>query len=120
LIQAFVNLIANATKFTSTGSITVKMTRKSKKMVKCEVSDTGIGISDIDKRKIFKKFYQATKKDELVKQDGSGTGLGLSITKEIIGLHHGKIGFESELGKGSKFWFTLPINYRPSKKEMKV
>ena len=120
LIQAFVNLIANATKFTSSGGITVKITRKSKKMVKCEVSDTGIGISDIDKRKIFKKFYQATKKDELVKQDGSGTGLGLSITKEIIGLHHGKIGFESELGKWSRFWFTLPINYRPSKKEMKV
>lgn len=118
LIQVFVNLIGNAVKFTEKGSITVDIIRKSKKFVECSVTDTGIGISDEDKRQLFKKFYQAPKK-ELVKQEQSGTGLGLSITKDIIVLHGGKIGIDPQfgLGKGSRFWFTLPINPKPKKKQ---
>jgi signal transduction histidine kinase len=115
LIQVFVNLIGNAVKFTEQGGITVKVFKRSKKTVECDVIDTGIGISDEDKRKIFKKFYEAPKKG-LVKQDGAGTGLGLSITKEIIRLHGGKIGFESQPGKGSKFWFSLPIKPKSKKR----
>jgi protein-histidine pros-kinase len=118
LIQVFVNLIGNAVKFTEKGGITVDIKRKSKMFVECSVTDTGIGISDEDKRQLFKKFYQAPKK-ELVKQEQSGTGLGLSITKDIISLHNGRIGIDTQLGlgKGSKFWFTLPINPRPKKKQ---
>ncbi|MEM3227624.1 MAG: PAS domain-containing sensor histidine kinase [Candidatus Micrarchaeaceae archaeon] len=116
LIQVFVNLIGNSIKFTEKGGIAVRISRKSKKRVECKVSDTGIGISDEDKRKIFKKFYQAPKR-ELVKQDGAGTGLGLSITKDIISLHGGKISFESQQGKGTTFSFVLPIKPREKKKE---
>lgn len=116
LIQVFANLIGNSIKFTEKGSIKVHIFKKSRGKIQCEVSDTGIGISDEDKRGIFKKFYQAQKRG-LIKPDGTGTGLGLAITKEIIRLHHGAIKFDSQLGKGTKFWFTLPITYKPSKKD---
>ncbi|EQD59212.1 ATP-binding region, ATPase-like domain protein, partial [mine drainage metagenome] len=56
------------------------------------------------------KFYQAQKRPQLVKQDGAGTGLGLAISKDIVRLHGGKIYFDSKLGHGSKFSFTLPIS----------
>ena len=115
LIQVFVNLIGNSIKFTEKGSINVHIRKKSKKRIECSVNDTGIGISDEDKRKIFRKFYQAPKK-ELVKQDGAGTGLGLSITRDIISLHHGHISFESEQGKGTTFSFLLPIKAKEQKK----
>ncbi|MCL5679822.1 MAG: ATP-binding protein [Candidatus Marsarchaeota archaeon] len=109
LIQVFVNLIGNSLKFTESGKITVHISKFSKRSVMCEVIDTGIGISDDDKKKIFKKFYQASKKG-LVKPDGTGTGLGLAITKEIVDLHRGRIKFDSTLGKGSRFYFTMPIS----------
>ncbi|MGC8648958.1 MAG: ATP-binding protein [Candidatus Micrarchaeia archaeon] len=118
LIQIFVNLIGNAIKFTNTGSVTVKITKKSKKFIQCSIIDTGIGISDDDKKKLFRrKFYEATKKG-LVQQPNVGTGLGLTIARDLVRLHGGKISFESELGKGSTFWFTLPIN--PKQKKEKV
>ncbi|MCL5433579.1 MAG: ATP-binding protein [Candidatus Marsarchaeota archaeon] len=110
LLQIFVNLIGNAIKFTNSGTISVKIIRKSKKFIQCNIIDTGIGVSEEDKKKLFrKKFYEATKKG-LVQQTNSGTGLGLTIAKDLVKLHGGKISFESELGKGSMFWFTLPIN----------
>ncbi len=114
LIQVFVNLIGNSIKFTESGSISVHVARKSRKFVECTVADTGIGISDDDKKKIFKKFYQAPKKS-LVKPDGTGTGLGLSITKDIVSLHGGHVSFESQLGRGSTFRFTLPIVHKEKK-----
>jgi two-component system, NarL family, sensor histidine kinase BarA len=116
LIQAFVNLIGNSIKFTDKGSIDVKISLLGKTKVRCEVSDTGIGISEEDKRKLFRKFYEAPKKG-LVKQEGAGTGLGLSITHEIVKLHGGRIGCQSEPGKGSTFAFTLRIKPKPPKKE---
>ena len=117
LIQVFVNLIGNAIKFTNTGSVTVKITRKSKKFIQCSVIDTGIGISEDDKKKLFRrKFYEATKKG-LVQQPNVGTGLGLTIARDLVKLHGGKISFESELGKGSTFWFTLPISPKQRKEK---
>ncbi len=116
LIQVFVNLIGNSTKFTESGGITVHIFKKSAKTVECDVIDTGIGMSEEDRKKVFKKFYQAPKK-ALVHQDGAGTGLGLTITKSIIGLHGGKISVESTPGKGSRFYFTLPINKKPERKK---
>ncbi len=119
LIQVFVNLIGNAIKFTDTGGISVRIFMENKSRVRCEVTDTGMGISDIDQKRLFKKFYQVqnqNQKTALIKPEGTGTGLGLSITKEIVLLHHGKINVRSELGKGSTFWFTLPIAQRPRRK----
>ncbi|MGC8538441.1 MAG: ATP-binding protein [Candidatus Micrarchaeia archaeon] len=107
LIQVFVNLINNAIKFTEKGSIMLNIYKKGKS-IRVEVKDTGIGISKEEQRRLFRKFYQVQHKG-LVKQEGAGTGLGLSIAKEIINLHGGKIGIISELGKGSTFWFTIPL-----------
>ncbi|MGI0141720.1 MAG: ATP-binding protein [Candidatus Micrarchaeales archaeon] len=113
IIQVFVNLITNAVKFTEHGSIMVNIFRKGRS-VRVEVKDTGIGISKEDQRKLFKKFYQVHR-TELTVQQGSGTGLGLSIVKEIVNLHGGRMGVNSEIGKGSVFWFTLPISGKQRK-----
>lgn len=115
LIQVFANLIGNAVKFTEHGSITVYITRKGRN-VRVEVRDTGIGISKEDQGKLFKKFFQVQRKG-LVMQEGKGTGLGLSIVSEIVGMHGGRKGLTSELGKGSTFWFTLPISGKKKQKE---
>ncbi len=116
LIQLFGNLIGNSIKFTEKGGIYVKVAKK-KGSVRVEVTDTGIGISKEDKPKIFKKFYQLRR--GLVKQEGAGTGLGLSIAKEIVNLHGGRINVDSEVGKGSTFWFTLPMSPKIKKKALK-
>ncbi len=109
LIQIFVNLIGNSIKFTERGGILVKISKRTKGKVQCDVIDTGIGISEEDRHRLFRKFYQVQAKKDLVKQDGAGTGLGLSITKELVKLHGGEISFESQPGKGTRFWFTLRI-----------
>jgi signal transduction histidine kinase len=116
LVQVFVNLIGNAVKFTEEGGITVSMFAKTKRTIECDIIDTGIGISEDDRKKLFRQFYQAQKKT-LARQDGAGTGLGLSITKNIINLHGGKINVESKIGSGSKFWFTLPTGRRKRKEK---
>lgn len=116
LIQIFSNLIGNSIKFTENGGINVRVSKK-KGSVKVEVTDTGIGISKEDRPKIFKKFYQLRR--GLIKQEGSGTGLGLSIAKEIVNLHGGRINVDSEIGKGSTFWFTLPTAPKIRKKALK-
>jgi signal transduction histidine kinase len=114
LIQVFVNLISNSIKFTNKGSIKVNITRLGRTKIKCEVTDTGIGISEEDRHKLFKKFYEAPKKG-LVKQEGAGTGLGLTIAQEIAKLHGGRITCESEPGKGSTFSLVIKIKPRPKK-----
>ncbi|MDE1849139.1 MAG: PAS domain-containing protein [Candidatus Micrarchaeota archaeon] len=114
LIQVFVNLIGNALKFTEKGFIRVHVSRKGKN-VRVEVQDSGIGISKEDKQKVFKKFYQLQRKG-MTMQEKSGTGLGLSIVKGIVKLHYGSVGLKSEVGKGSTFYFTLPVS-RKAKEE---
>ncbi len=114
LIQAFVNLIWNAIKFTEQGSVNVKVFRKGKN-IRVEVQDTGIGIPKEDRPKLFKKFFQLQRKG-LTMQQGAGTGLGLTITKEIVTLHGGRISEIPAPGRGSIFWFTLPV-YGPQKKK---
>ncbi|MGB9703370.1 MAG: ATP-binding protein [Candidatus Micrarchaeales archaeon] len=118
VIEAVVNLVSNAVKFTQKGGITIKAFRKSKKFIQIEVSDTGIGIKEEDQKKLFKKFYQIERKTFAI-QEGSGTGLGLSIAKEIVKLHGGRIGVVSQVGKGSTFWFTLPITGPKERKSTK-
>lgn len=99
LTEAFVNIIENAVKYTTTGgSVTVGVDDTSQYEV-VRVTDTGIGISDEDREVIFERFYRVDKSRETV----PGTGLGLSIVKAIIEAHHGKIEVESEEGKGTTF-----------------
>ncbi|HVA83152.1 MAG TPA: PAS domain-containing sensor histidine kinase [Candidatus Aquilonibacter sp.] len=113
IMQVLINLIGNAIKFTDHGSITINIFKKGKS-VRVEVKDTGIGIGREDQRKLFRKFYQVHRK-ELTMQERSGTGLGLSIVKEIVSLHKGRLGVNSEPGKGSTFWFTIPLDIKKKK-----
>ena len=71
-----------------------------------EIEDNGIGISEFDRKYIFQKFFRG---DKVLKYRTEGSGLGLYISKSIVEKSGGRIGFKSELGKGSTFWFTLPI-----------
>lgn len=104
IIQVFTNLVSNAMKFTETGAVTVSATEKEDEF-ECSVSDTGPGLSEDDLPKVFEKFKQFSQSKENRKK---GTGLGLSIAKGIVEIHGGRIWIESELGKGTKFIFTLP------------
>jgi len=104
--RVMVNLLSNAVKYTPVGGvITVNAEPTADRMVRISVTDTGIGISEEHLAHIFDKFYQAH-----VRTPGSmaSTGLGLAFCKMAIEAHGGQIGVESTLGKGSRFWFTLP------------
>lgn len=105
LSQVFINLIHNAIKFTSeNGNTTVKLW-SNEKGVQCKISDTGIGISEQDQKRIFERFYKADKSRHC---SLGGNGLGLSIVKKIIDLHGGKISLTSEIIKGTEFTVLLP------------
>lgn len=103
--EVLINLIGNAIKFTHEGGITVSAKREGNYII-TSVSDTGHGISKEDQEILFQKFSRVQK--EYSKQAG-GTGLGLYISKQIIEGHKGKIWLESEVGKGSTFYFSLPV-----------
>lgn len=106
--QVLTNLIGNAIKFTPHGGAIFVSANKIEGFIRVDVKDTGIGIPASDIKKIFDKFYQVSGADKRVK--AKGTGLGLSIAKGIIEKHGGVIWVESEVGKGSCFSFTLPID----------
>ncbi len=105
LIQVLINLISNAVKFTDRGAVNCSA-RKKGESIEVSVSDTGPGIADEDISKVFDKFKQV---GETLTDKPKGTGLGLPICKEIIEHHGGRIWAESELGKGSRFSFSIPI-----------
>jgi GAF domain-containing protein/ActR/RegA family two-component response regulator len=109
--QVLLNLISNASKFTDEGSITVSARRQTdttgKPAIYISVSDTGMGIAPEDQVKLFEPFTQV---DGSPTRKSGGTGLGLSITRLLVELHGGEIGLHSEVGKGSTFYFTLPID----------
>jgi signal transduction histidine kinase len=103
--QILNNLLSNAIKYTLAGGMVTLRARPEGPYVRIEVADTGMGIPREDLDRIFSRFFRVeTKAHAAVK----GTGLGLSITKGLVEAHGGRIGVESELGKGSTFWFTLP------------
>ncbi|MDD5681475.1 MAG: PAS domain-containing sensor histidine kinase, partial [Candidatus Omnitrophica bacterium] len=104
IIEVLANLVNNAIKFTEKGSITISTTRGDN-FIQVTVKDTGIGIKEKDLQKLFQEFTQLQRK-------AGGTGLGLSICKKIIETHKGKIWVESEFGKGTAFYFALPIKER--------
>lgn len=102
VLRVFENLVANALKFTTEGTITLGAKRQGRNVV-FWVGDTGPGISENDQRHIFDRFWQVTTKRR------GGAGLGLAIAKGIVEAHGGQIWVESQPGKGSTFLFTLPI-----------
>ncbi|MCL2365817.1 MAG: response regulator [Oscillospiraceae bacterium] len=109
LSQVLTNLLTNAIKFTpEKGSITLSVSTIEEVgddiVLKFEVADTGIGISKEHQERLFQSFSQA---NAMISQQYGGTGLGLAISKKLVELMGGKIWAESELGKGSKFIFTL-------------
>lgn len=106
LRQIFDNLIGNAIKFTHQGSITVKVERIDN-VIQYSVIDTGIGIHANQQKTIFERFMQAEHNPGTTY---GGTGLGLAISKNLIELLGGKISVESKQGKGSTFFFYLPVN----------
>ena len=105
LIQVVINLISNAIKFQDRGSVTCRV-RNTGDALTISVIDRGIGISEADLPKVFDKFKQV---GDTLTNKPQGTGLGLPISKEIVEYHGGKIWVESEVGKGTTFAFTLPI-----------
>jgi len=100
------NLLSNSLKFTPDGGEILISSKLDGNMVKVSIADTGIGISDAMKSKLFHKFVQAGKTS---KSEGKGTGLGLTISKEIVELHKGKIWIEDNKPTGSIFVFNLPL-----------
>ncbi|TAF67372.1 MAG: response regulator [Cytophagales bacterium] len=115
LLQILSNLTSNAIKFTQNGEIKIKVhpiepsnipadANKETIWLKIEVQDTGIGIKPEDQEVLFSNFTQL---DNALNKSHSGTGLGLAISKELCQLMNGDIGINSQLGKGSTFWFTF-------------
>jgi signal transduction histidine kinase len=104
--QILLNLLSNAVKFTPEGGRIGINARQTNGAVEISVKDTGIGIAPEDQATIFEEFRQMGGDYAHKKQ---GTGLGLTLAKKFVELHGGKIWVESEVGKGSRFIFTLPI-----------
>jgi signal transduction histidine kinase len=105
IAQVLLNLVGNAIKFTDSGEVRVEAATTDGALA-VSVSDTGPGIAEGDQDKIFEEFRQA---EGSITQRKGGTGLGLAIAKKIVEMHGGRIWVESELGKGSKFTFSLPL-----------
>ena len=106
LHQVLANLIANAVKFTAHGRIVVRAERQGD-FIRFSVRDSGIGIAEENRENVFNKFRQV---GDTLTDKPQGTGLGLSICRQIVRHHGGTVWLESELGAGSTFFFTVPIN----------
>jgi two-component system, sensor histidine kinase and response regulator len=110
LRQILTNLVGNAIKFTDHGEVVVSLARVGERdgsaLVRFEVRDTGIGIDADAQRRLFEPFSQA---DASTTRRFGGTGLGLAISKQLVDVMDGEIGLESEPGRGTRFFFTLPL-----------
>ena len=109
--QCLLNLVANALKFTQSGEILIAVSvedARERQQLRCEVRDTGIGIATATLATLFQPFVQA---DSSITRHFGGTGLGLSIVRRLVELMGGEVGVHSELGHGSTFWFTIPLQH---------
>lgn len=103
--QVLTNLIHNAIKFTLPGGkIEISAIATDAHMLTIKVADSGVGIAQDDLPRIFERFYKADRA-----RSGGGTGLGLAIAKHLVQVHGGQIWVESRVGKGSTFFFTVPV-----------
>jgi signal transduction histidine kinase/CheY-like chemotaxis protein len=113
LRQILTNLMDNALKFTQEGSVEVRVRSEAeqagKVLLRVDIQDTGIGMRPEVVSRLFTSFFQG---DSSTTRKFGGTGLGLTICKRLVELMGGTIGVESELGKGSRFWFTLRLEHR--------
>ncbi|HEU0121490.1 MAG TPA: response regulator, partial [Bryobacteraceae bacterium] len=111
LRQIVLNLVSNAIKFTSAGEVTIRLSVESSSTaatkLRCEVQDTGIGIPKEAQARLFESFSQL---DSSTSRRFGGTGLGLAISRRLAELMNGEVGVTSELGVGSRFWFTAELN----------
>jgi signal transduction histidine kinase len=107
VMQVLTNLVSNAWKYTPEGGWITVLARQDESQVRIEVRDTGIGISEEDQAELFKQFFRS--EDQTVR-DEQGWGLGLNVAKRLVELMGGTIGVQSQLGKGSTFWFAVPID----------
>jgi GAF domain-containing protein len=111
LTQVLLNLVGNAIKFTDAGSVGISVAFAHDRF-DIAVSDTGPGIAEADRVRIFEEFQQV---DSSSTRKKGGTGLGLSISKRIVEMHGGAITLDSELGKGSTFHVVIPVQVAPAK-----
>lgn len=108
--QVLINLLSNSGRFTEQGGVRIEGYLDSQEVVVC-VTDTGPGIAAGDQAKLFQPFVQL---DASLHRKHGGTGLGLSISRRFVELHQGRMWIESELGKGTQIYFTLPLYGLPS------
>ena len=117
MVQVLDDLFSNASLYTPQGgSVTVRVrfpasellleAEEQEKYIEIEVIDTGVGIAEEDKPKIFNQFFRG---DHLLVQKAAGTGFSLMVDKKLVALHNGRIGFTSQLGQGSSFSFLIPV-----------
>jgi len=105
LTQVLLNLVGNAIKFTDSGQVAVQARAAGDAFV-VAVADTGPGIAENERERIFEEFQQA---ETTTRSAKGGTGLGLAIARRIIEMHGGRLWLESTLGRGSTFTFTVPV-----------
>jgi signal transduction histidine kinase len=122
--QIVYNLLSNAIKFTPDGGRVTVSARAETRFVVLDVADTGIGIAESDRERIFDKFRQSgvtTRGEGILTREHEGTGLGLSIVRELTALLGGEIHLESRLGQGSTFTVKLPLQLSGSRRyEVKI
>jgi two-component system, NarL family, sensor histidine kinase BarA len=112
--QVLYNYLSNAVKFTpAKGAVEIRAYMLGERMVRIAVRDTGCGVPEADRDKIFDKFRQG---DGSLTRDSVGSGLGLSISKELAAMLAGTVGFESEIGVGSTFWLDIPVSLGSERK----